>query len=141
MTGLGRVQTYAERAVLVPVGAALVARDSVVDAVDDLRGRYSTRAKLERELNRFERRGVTARNRVERELRKTRTRAERELRQRRTRLEREVRNVRREGSGRVAPLQKQADLVTARLENLVQEGLKTGQQVATSVSEHVAKVA
>jgi len=133
--GLGRVQTYAEKAMLVQVGAALVARDNVVDAVEDLRGRYNTRAKLERELTRFERRGLTARNRFERELKKTRTRAERELRQRRTRTERELR------TGRVAPLQKQADLVSTRLENLVQEGLKAGQQVATTVSERVAKVA
>ena len=75
------------RAVLIPVGAALVARDSVieaVDAADDQLARQSSELHApqapERELKRFERRGNTARNRVEREVKKTRTRVERELR-------------------------------------------------------------
>jgi hypothetical protein len=78
---------YAERAVLIPVGAALIAREKVVESVNDTLSTYSSPAKaqskLNAELNKFERRGVTARNRLEREVRKTRTRVERELRQRR----------------------------------------------------------
>jgi len=78
---------YAERAVLIPVGAALIAREKVVEGVNDTISTYSSPAKaqskLNTQLNKFERRGLTARNRLEREVRKTRTRVERELRQRR----------------------------------------------------------
>ncbi len=78
---------YAERAVLIPVGAALIAREKVVESVNDTLSTYSSPAKaqskLNTQLNKFERRGITARNRLEREVRKTRTRVERELRQRR----------------------------------------------------------
>jgi hypothetical protein len=76
--------SYAERAVLIPVGAALIARDQVVSSVNDAISSYASPAKARRQLNRFERRGATARNRLEREIRKTRTRLERELRQRRS---------------------------------------------------------
>ena len=70
---------------LVPVGASLLARDNLVSTVKGLATKYSTRAGLERELKRYERRGATARNRFERQVRRTRTRFERELRQRRSR--------------------------------------------------------
>jgi hypothetical protein len=74
---------YAERAVLIPVGAALLARDRVVASVNDTISTYGSTTKAQAQLRRFERRGVTARNRIEREVRKTRVRVERELRQRR----------------------------------------------------------
>src|SRR5688572_14727317 len=74
----------AERAVLIPVGAALVARDSVIETVSETAKSFRTRTGVERELKRFERRGNTARNRAVREVKRTRTRVERELRQRRT---------------------------------------------------------
>src|SRR5688500_1879497 len=70
----------AERAVLIPVGAALVARDSVVETAKG----FQTRTGVERELKRFERRGNTARNRALREFKRSRTRVEREIRKRRT---------------------------------------------------------
>jgi hypothetical protein len=103
----------AERAVLVPVGASLLAQENLVSTVRGLATRYSTRAGVERELKRYERRGATARNRFERQVSKTRTRFERELRHRRTtiqrsvkqnrrRLEREVRSVRRDPAGTVS---------------------------------------
>jgi hypothetical protein len=75
--------SYAERAVLIPVGAALIARDRVVSSVNDAISTYASPSKAQTQLHKFERRGVTARNRLEREVRKTRTRVERELRQRR----------------------------------------------------------
>ena len=78
---------YAERAVLIPVGAALLARDRVVSSVGDTLSTYSSGTKAQAQLRRFERRGVTARNRLEREVRKARVRVERELRQRRRRVE------------------------------------------------------
>ena len=123
-TPVEQVQQIAERAVLVPVGASLLAGDNLVSTVKGLATKYRTRTSLERELKRYERRGATARNRFERQVRKTRTRVERELRQRRNRvernvkqnrrrLEREVRNVRRD-------FERQSGVVTSRVEKLVQ---------------------
>jgi len=81
---------YAERAVLIPVGAALLARDRVVSSVSDTVSTYSSSTKTQAQLRRFERRGVTARNRLEREVRKARVRVERQLRTRRRIVENRV---------------------------------------------------
>ena len=54
------VGAYAERAVHVPVGAVLTARDKVVELVSDMLATYSTRKKTEAQLKRFERRGEKA---------------------------------------------------------------------------------
>ncbi len=89
-TPVEQVQEIAERAFLIPVGAGLLARENLVSTVKELGNRYSSRAALERELKRYERRGSTARNRFDRQVRKTRTRVERELRQRRSRVEKLV---------------------------------------------------
>jgi len=83
-------QVLAERAVLVPVGASLLARDNFVTTVKGLATKYRTRASVERELKRYERRGASARNRFERQVRRTRTKFERELRHRRTDVEKLV---------------------------------------------------
>jgi hypothetical protein len=122
-TPVEQAQDYVQRVVLVPVGASLLARDNLVSTVKGLATKYRTRADLERELKRYERRGVTARNRFERQVRRTRTRFERELRQRRSnvertlrqnrrRFEREVRSVRRD-------LEKQSGVVSERAQRLV----------------------
>jgi hypothetical protein len=124
-TPIQQAGVLAERAVLVPVGATLLARDNLVSTARDLASRYSTRTKVEQEIRRYERRGSTARNRFERQVRRTRTRFERQLRQRRNlvqrtikqnrrRVEREVRSVRRD-------LEKQSGVVTARVEKLVSD--------------------
>jgi hypothetical protein len=81
---------YAERAVLIPVGVALTARDKLVTTVNDTISSYSSTTKAQAQLRRFERRGATARNRLEREVRKARVRVERELRQRRREIEKTV---------------------------------------------------
>lgn len=81
---------YAERAVLIPVGVALTARDKLVSTVNDTISSYSSTSKAQAQLRRFERRGATARNRLEREVRKARVRVERELRQRRREIEKTV---------------------------------------------------
>jgi hypothetical protein len=81
---------YTERAVLIPVGAALIARDRVRSTVNDAISSYGSTTKAQAQLRRFERRGNTARNRLEREVRKARVRFERELRQRRRELEQTV---------------------------------------------------
>ncbi len=124
-TPVEQAQLIAERAVLVPVGASLLARDNLVSTVKGLATKYRTRTSLERELRRYERRGVTARNRFERQVRKSRTRFERELRQRRTRVERTVRTNRRRFEREVRSvrrdLEKQSGTVGARFEKLVSE--------------------
>ncbi|HEY2571269.1 MAG TPA: hypothetical protein VGI27_07340 [Solirubrobacteraceae bacterium] len=91
------VGNYAERALLIPVGAALTARDKVFTGVSDTISTYSTSTKAQAQLRRFERRGATARNRLEREVRKARVRVERELRQRRREIEKTVSEL--EGNG------------------------------------------
>ena len=61
-TRLGAVAHQAERAVLIPVGAALEARDRVTDTVRT----YSNTRLTRQELNRFERRGAKALGRTRR---------------------------------------------------------------------------
>ena len=89
----GEYAERAERAILIPVGAALIARERVVASVNGTISSYSSSSKARAQLRRFERRGATARNRLEREVRKTRVRVERELRQRRREVERTVSNL------------------------------------------------
>jgi hypothetical protein len=108
----GTVSSYAERAVLIPVGAALIAREQVLARVNDTIDNYATPSKANAQLRKFERRGNTARNRFEREVRKTRVRVEREVRQTRGRVEREVRRRQRDG-------EELASRVQERILNLV----------------------
>jgi hypothetical protein len=122
-TGVERAQAYAEKAVLIPVGAVLVARETVLATADDIATKYGSRAAAERQLKKYERRGNTARNKVEREVKKTRTRVERELRNRRKVVE------------------ARTDLVTARAQNIVATASKTGADVAQQVTERVATLA
>ncbi|HWI74517.1 MAG TPA: hypothetical protein VNT55_21330 [Baekduia sp.] len=139
-TPVDRIGAYAERAALVQVGAALVARDAVTEVVDSLRTSLSSRDKVEKELQvrrrrleaelkRFERRGSTEVKRFEREAKKTRTR-----------VEKDIKGFRADVTKQVKPLTSQADLVTARVENLLQTGLTAGQKAATTVQERVASV-
>jgi hypothetical protein len=126
-----QAQETVQRTVLTSVGAVLVARDGIVE----VRGRYSTPKKAERELQKLERRGRSAVNRLERDVKKARTRVERELRQRRTRVERDVKGVQRDFR---TPL-KRADVAVAQAQNVVQTGVLAGTQLAASVTERVAK--
>lgn len=122
-TPVEQAQAIAERAVLVPVGASLLARDNLVGTVRGLATKYRTRAGLEREIKRYERRGVTARNRFERQVRRTRAKFERELRQRRSTVERTVRENRRRFEREVRTarkdLEKQSGVVSSRVDKLV----------------------
>jgi hypothetical protein len=140
-TPVDRVQEYAERVALVQVGAALVARDAVTEAVDTLRSSLSSRDKVEKELQvrrrrleaelkRFERRGSTEVKRFEREAKKTRTR-----------VGRDVKTLRTDVTKQVKPVTTQADFVVARAQNLIQTGLTAGQKAATTVQERIASVA
>ena len=124
------VQAQAERAALIPLGAALTARDAVADAASPyLAGRESAERELERvgkrvqtSLKRFERRGSTARNRAFRELKRTRTRVERELRQRRNKTVRTVKQNRRDIEKQVKvarrEAEKQAETIVSRVASL-----------------------
>jgi len=118
-TPVERYADIAERAVTIQVGAALVARDNVVE----LANKYSSLDKVERELR-------AQRKRLEKDLRAF----ERRGTTARTKLERELRGVRTDASAR-------AGLVGAQVENLVQTGVTVGSQVAAKVTERVARVA
>ncbi|HEX7144004.1 MAG TPA: hypothetical protein VF225_01735, partial [Gaiellaceae bacterium] len=126
----GRAGDIAERSVLVPVGAALIARDRVRTSVEELRATYSTRKKTENELRRFERRGTSALKAVERELR-----------DRRTRLEKEVRAVIKDIETRTEPVVKNVELVGARVENAVQGGMTAATKASATVQERLAALA
>jgi hypothetical protein len=110
LNALQAVQAQAERAVLIPVGAALTARDVVVEATKPyVAGRESAEKEIERvagrvqtNLRKFERRGNTARNRTVRGAKKTRTRVERELRQRRKQVRSAGRDVQSQAESLVA---------------------------------------
>ena len=95
------VRQSAERALDVPVGAALLARERVTDALEpwtSTSGRQrelkSLRTQVTRELNKSERRGGQARRKATQRARSTRTRVERELKARRREVERTVKQNR-----------------------------------------------
>jgi hypothetical protein len=103
---IGAVGTYAERAVLIPVGAALIAGDKLAAGVSDLpRDPSTANAKAQAQLRKFERRGTSARNSLEREARRTRVRLERELRKRRGELDRAVSDLDRHRSSLTSKVQ------------------------------------
>jgi hypothetical protein len=117
---------YAERAVLIPVGAALIAREKVVTTVTDTVSSYSSSTKAQAQLRRFERRGATARKRLEREVRKARVRVERELRQRRKNIE--------------TTLNDRVSEIDGRREKIVKNGSEIANRVpelATQVQERI----
>jgi hypothetical protein len=128
--GAALVGTYAEKAVLVPVGAALMARERVVEIVTEVLDTYSTRKKTEAQLKRFERRGMTAAKRLEREALKARKRAEHELGRRKSTVEKSVSDLdrRREEATKV---------VTDRVEDVSSQL----HSVATKVGDTVKSIA
>ena len=149
LTGIERVQKAAERAVLVPLGATLVARDSARETAGSVREAFAStdalskeiqlrRKRVQAEVKRFERRGATARNQFERDIKARRTRLEKEMKARRTRLE----NVTGEWTSQLRSVRGDvvagADFAGARAENLVQTGLNRGQHAVTRVTERVA---
>jgi hypothetical protein len=99
--GASYARQTAERTVDLPVGAALTVADRVTDLVEPFTARQSAnrelksiRTRVERELNRFERRGATARRKTRTRVRRTRGRVERELTRRRRRVEATVKHNR-----------------------------------------------
>jgi hypothetical protein len=118
-SSIAQAQQLAERALLIQVGAGLVARDSLVSTVKGLSSKYRTRAELGRELKRYERRGATARTRLEHEMHVTRRRFERDLRQRRSRLERSVRDSRSRVEREVGSVRRDLEKRSERVSRLV----------------------
>ena len=135
---LQAVQQQAERAALIPLGAALTARDAVLEAAAPyVAGRESAEREIEKvgkrvqvSLKRFERRGSTEVKRFEREAKKTRTR-----------VGKDVKALRADVTKQVKPITTQADFVASRAQNLLQTGLTAGQKAATTVQERIASVA
>jgi hypothetical protein len=129
----GPVDRYADlagKAVSIQVGAALVARDTVVATVGELATKYSSRADVERELRARQRRVETELRRFERRGESARARVERDLKTLRGNVVTSRRDV---GA--------QAGLVGAQVGNLVQSGITAGTQVAAKAAERVARVA
>jgi hypothetical protein len=128
--------SYAERAVLIPIGAALLARDSVVESVSDTLSTYGSTTKTQAQLRRFERRATTARNRLEREVRKARVRVERDMRQRRRSIESTLSELE---ERRDAVVKSGGDLAN-RVPDLVPDLATRVPDIATRVPELASKV-
>jgi hypothetical protein len=118
-----QVQHIAERVIMVPVGATLVVRDNIVSTVKGLATKYSSVDGIERELDRYEKRGNKARTRLERQVRRRRTKLERELTQRRRKVERAVAQNRKRVEREVRTVRKDVTkpygMVSGRVEKLV----------------------
>jgi hypothetical protein len=90
------VARQAERALLIPIGAVLEARDSIVDTART----FTNRSRTRRQLNRYERRGATA------------------LRRSRRTVERQAKGVRRDVESRTNGLPSSAEDVVERVRSL-----------------------
>lgn len=95
------VRQRAERALDVPVGAALTARDRVEEVVEPWTSATarekelkSLRTQVTRELNKFERRGGQARRKAVSRVQSTRKQVEREVTTRRREVEKQVKQNR-----------------------------------------------
>jgi hypothetical protein len=79
---------------LVPVGVAVAARDSLTDVARGLQARYGSRDAVREQLHRFESRGADVRGRAGDEARRARTDVEGRLRAVRSDVEGRTRAVR-----------------------------------------------
>jgi hypothetical protein len=114
----------------------LVARDNVVATVGGIATKYASRDNVQRELRARRRRVETNLRKFERRGDKVRTELERELRARRARVEHDLRALRTARRDVGA----QANLVGARVEDLVQTGITRGTQAAAKATERVARL-
>jgi len=128
-----RAQQLAERAVLIPVGAALEARDRVAGTVEQLVSTTRSRSAVERQLKHFERRGGSARTQLEREVRRTRTQIERRTRTARRGFERQ-----RVQASKNLPLN--VENLTTRVEKVVQNGVDVGMKLVSGAQDRLSKV-
>jgi hypothetical protein len=129
-SGAALVGTYAEKAVLVPVGAALSASDRVVEIVTELIDTYSTRKKTEAQLKRFERRGVGVRTRVEQEARKARQRAAHEVGLRRRSVEKGVSELDHRREEATKAVTERVDVVSKEIQSVASKVQDTVKSIA-----------
>ncbi len=127
-TPVQRLQDIAEKAVLVQVGAALIARDHVIEAFTSIAGT---------DVKTAERRGVTARTHMEGRVRKTRTLVEKELRTRRSTL---TTQARKRVEHDVSALRADFDARTSSSRAAVDQIVETGKTVGSKVASRVPKV-
>jgi F0F1-type ATP synthase membrane subunit b/b' len=161
-TRIERAREAAERLVVVPVGAALEARDTVVATAEDLQTRFGTaeaaEKQLEKQIKKYEKRGEKARKNVERRVKKTRTTAERRVKKTRKNVERELKLRRREAEKLVEQTTKDAnarldavresvrqidlgtsvEFLQAQAEQVVKTGQEAGAEAVRRVSERIA---
>jgi len=126
------VRQGTERAVDVPVGAALIVADRVNTAIEPWtsettreRELKSLRTRVERELNKAERRGGTARRKANTRARQTRNRVEREVKQRRRKAETTVRQNRRKAGTALKQNRKRAEDGIKKARTTVEERVST----------------
>lgn len=144
LTRVERAREAAERLVVVPVGAALEARDTVVATAEDLQTRFGTteaaEKQLEKQLKKYEKRGEKARKNVERRVKKTRTTAERRVKKTRKQVERELKLRRREAEKLVEQTTKDANArLDAVRESVRQIDLGTSVEFLQAQAEQVVK--
>lgn len=128
-----RVQQLAERSVLIPVGAALEARDRFTGTLEELVTTTRSRSALEKQLKRFERRGGSARTQLEREVRRTRTQLERRTRTARRGFERQRTQARKN-------LDLNVESLTTRVEKVVQNGVDAGMKLVNGAQDRLSRV-
>lgn len=134
-TRAGAVGAYAEKAVLIPVGAALIARERLVDGVGTIVSDYSSPSAAQAQLNKFERRGHTARSRLEREARRTQVRLERELRRRKRELDKAVSNLDRRRGTFAKGISDQVDQTSTSIEARIKEGASLAGKLQDRIKE------
>lgn len=139
-TRAARAQELAERVVLIPVGAALEARDRLAGTVEELVTTTRSRSALERQLRRFERRGGSARTQLEREVRHTRTQFERRTRTARRGFERQRTEARRNLDFNVEALSTRVGPLKTGVEKVVQNGLGAGMKLVNGAQGRLPKV-
>jgi hypothetical protein len=139
-TRAARAQELAGRVVLIPVGAALEARDRVTDTVGELVTTTRSRSALEKQLARFERRGGSARRELEREVRRTRTQLERRTRSARRGFERQRTLAGRNLDLNVETLSTRVEPFRTGVEKVVRNGRDAGMKLVTGAQDRLAKV-
>jgi hypothetical protein len=139
-SGVKLAETYVERAVLVPVGAALAAREMIAQTVGDLLDTYGSTKKTEAQLKRFEKRGVTARNQLEKEATKARKRVEHALHKRRTDVEKAVSKFDRRRQHVEKLVTDQVGGVSSKVDDTVRQAADAGQGIVSKARDTVGSI-
>ena len=131
-TAVAYVRQTAERAVDVPVGAALIIRDRVEEAIEPWTSENTRekelktlRTQVTRELNKFERRGGQARRKTTQRVRSTRNRVEREVKARRREVEKTVRQNRRQAETQLRKSRREVESQLKKARKVVEERVPT----------------